>query len=77
MKIVNESYNSTLIFMNVAFDKLHINGTQMTLMLLICVDFYLWQSAWSVLSAFYALRFVDVCDVFVEDVFADDWEFHE
>jgi hypothetical protein len=41
MKIVNESYNSTLIFMNVAFDKLHINGTQMTLMLLIYADFYL------------------------------------
>ena len=54
MKIVNESYNSTLIFMNVAFDKLHINGTQMTLMLLICADFYLWQSAWSVLSVFYS-----------------------
>jgi hypothetical protein len=27
--------------MNVAFDKLHINGTQMTLMLLIYADFYL------------------------------------
>lgn len=77
MKIVNESYNSTLIFMNVAFDKLHINGTQMTLMLLIYADFYLCSSVRSVLSVFYTLRFVYVGDVFVEDVFADDGEFHE
>jgi hypothetical protein len=86
MKIVNESYNSTLIFMNVAFDKLHINGTQMTRIRLIYTDFfwrltfgywmftdlYLCSSVRSVSSVFYTLRFVDVGDVFVEDVFADD-----
>lgn len=48
MKIVYESYNSTMIFMNATIDMLHINGTPvyyrtlMTRIRLIYTDFFWW-----------------------------------